>query len=151
MLQYIKQKLKERFDMKTYNVGILQDQVYRILKKETNVILIDFNLTSFDWALLGILYESKDGEYAVNLAEEINVSQAFISRIIKKLIKENYVEVKKSQDARFKNIYLTHKGNAHVEKIEPILKNKMKKLLKDITLTDLYGYINTLKKISENS
>lgn len=154
MLNYIKQKLKERFDMKTYNVGILQAQVYRILKKETNIILKEYNLTSFDWALLGILYESKDGEYAVNLAEEIDVSQAFVSRIIKKLQKEKIIEIKKrnvDSDARFKKIYLTNSGKLNVEKIEPTLKAKMKKLLKDISLTDLYGYINTLKKISENS
>ena len=151
MLKYIKQKIKDRFDMKTYNVGILQDQVYRILKKETNLILVDYEITSFDWAVLGILFESKDGENAVDLAEEIGVSQAFVSKVLKKLEKSKYIELKKETDGRYKKIHLSSFGRERVEKIEPVLKQKMKVLLKNIDLTDLYGYVNTLKKISENA
>ena len=151
MLKYIKQKIKDRFDMKTYNVGILQDQVYRILKKETNLILVDYDITSFDWAVIGILFESKDGENAVDLAEEIGVSQAFVSKVLKKLQKSKYIELKKETDGRYKKIYLSPFGRESVEKIEPVLKQKMKVLLKNIDLTDLYGYVNTLKKISENA
>ena len=151
MLKYIKQKLKDRFDMKTYNVGILQDQVYRILKKQTNYILIDYKLTSFEWAILGILFESKEGENAIDLAEEIGVSQAFISKVLKNLKSNKYIELKKEKDARYKKIYLSDFGRARVLYIEPILKKEMKVLLKDISLTDLYSYINTLKKISENA
>ncbi len=151
MLNYLKQKLKEHFAMKTYSVGILQAQVYRALKKETNDILKDYSLSSFDWALLGILSESKQGENAVDLSDELDVSQAFISKIIKKLLKEEYIEIKKEKDARFRKIFLTEFGRKNLEKIEPILKNKMKVLLKGVVLTDLYGYVNTLKKIAENS
>ena len=151
MLNYIKQKLKDKFDMKTYNVGLLQAQVYRTLKKQTNEILKDYTLTTFDWAVLGILYESKDGENAINLAQEIDVSQAFISKVLKKLEVAKYIEIKIEEDARYKKIFLTNIGRRNLEKIEPILKQKMKVLLKDIALTDLYGYINTLKKIVANT
>ncbi len=151
MLNYLKQKLKERFDMKTYNVGLLQDQVYRTLKKQTNEILKDYNLISFDWAILGILYESKDGENSINLAEEIGVSQAFISKVLKNLELKKYLLLKTESDARYKKVFLTEIGRKNVEKIEPILKNKMKLMLNDNPITDLYGYINTLKKIHLNS
>ena len=151
MLKYIKQKLKDRFDLKTYNVGILQDQVYRILKKQTNVILKDYDLTSFEWAVLGILFESKEGENAVDLAEEIGVTQAFVSKVLKKLKVNKYIELKREEDGRYKKIHLSNYGRESVLQIEPILKEKMKVLLKDIVITDLYGYVNTLKKILENS
>ena len=42
MLDYIKNKIKEKFDMKTYSIGLLQAQVYRTLKIETNEILKDY-------------------------------------------------------------------------------------------------------------
>ena len=70
---------------------------------------------------------------------------------MKNLKSNKYIELKKEKDARYKKIYLSDFGRARVLYIEPILKKEMKVLLKDISLTDLYSYINTLKKISENA
>ena len=151
MLSYIKQKIKDRFDMKTYNVGILQDQAYRALKKQTNLILADYNITSFDWAILGLLFESSAGINAIDLAEEIGVSQAFISKVLKRLKSIKYIEIKKGEDARYKKIYLSELGMSKVLEIEPMLKKGMRPLIKGVSVTDLYSYINVLKKIAENS
>ena len=151
MLKYIKQKIKNKFDMKSYSVGILQDQVYRILKNQTNLILESYELNSFDWAILGMLYESSEGENAIDLAKEKGVSQAFISKVVKKLYKNKYIIIKKEKDTRYKKIHLSELGKDKVTEIEPILKQKMRLLLTGIEVHEMYGYITTLKKISENS
>lgn len=144
--------LSNKQSLTTYSTGLVQAKAYRILKHRTNEFLSEYNLNSLEWAMLGLLYDTKDGFKLVQLSELLGVEAPFVTVMIDRLEKEHLVDRKVSaDDKRVKIITLTARGRKLVPKIELVLKNDMKKLIKGVGVTHMHSYMKVLKEILKNA
>ncbi len=136
----------------TYRVGLLQAKAYRALKQSTSIALERFNISTVDWALLGMLYDHKIGKGQSEIADELGVERPFITILTKNLVKKGYVKIKESkEDSRVKFTQITSKGINFVEKIEKDLRSETRYILNGVSISDISTYIYVLEKIIENS
>jgi len=138
---------------KTYRAGLLQAKVYRVFKGYTQEKLMSsYNLSTIDWALLGLLEDNENGMRPSVLAEELGVEAPFVTVLVARLKELGIVDVKSdTSDNRVKIFYLTAKGKKMVPQIEAYLRGEMKTLIKGISYDELITYLSVLEKISENA
>lgn len=136
----------------TYKAGLLQAKVYRALKTYTGEKIAKHDISTIDWALLGLLFDNVEGMRAKALADELGVEAPFVTVLISKLQKKNLVATKPDlKDSRAKNIHLTAKGKQFVPKVEAGLYQEMKVFIEGIPKSDMLSYISVLEQINENS
>lgn len=136
----------------SYRVGLLQAKAYRILKNYTGKLLAAYELSTVDWALLGLLHDHPKGMRSSILAQELGVEAPFITSLFGKLNTMGLVESKRDEkDSRAKILSLTAKGASSVEKIEKELRSAMKPLLSGSSIGDLLSYVSVLETIIENA
>jgi DNA-binding MarR family transcriptional regulator len=139
-------------NISTYRVGLLQAKAYRILKQNTAKLLEPQDLSTLDWALIGILYDSKEGRRMSTLASLLGVEPPLITRMIMRLEKKEIVRQKKDyEDVRAKVVTITSEGQRIVKKTEKILRAGTKELFHGVSIKDLLYYIFVLEKIVENN
>ncbi|MES2985759.1 MAG: MarR family winged helix-turn-helix transcriptional regulator [Patescibacteria group bacterium] len=135
----------------TYRVGLLHAKVYRLLKVITGEKLLEHNISTIDWALLGILYDDEKGLRFSALSDELIVEPPFVTVLVRELTKKELVETKSDPlDSRAKNVFITAKGRKFVEKVEVELRVHMKFLAKGIPKTDLITHLSVIEKMIEN-
>ncbi len=136
----------------TYNIGLLQSKAYRILKFYTADILSQYGLTSIEWALLGQLLDNNEGLKFVEVAGVLGVEAPFVTVLVDGLEKKGLVlRQNDTKDRRAKRITLTALGESKVPEVELVLRKDMKKLLSDISRTDILCYLKVLDSIVQNS
>ncbi len=137
---------------KTYRAGLLQARVYRAFKGYTQDKLSTYNISTIEWALLGLLADNQDGMRHGVLAEALGVESPFITVLVARLKKLKLIDVKADEkDSRAKIFYLTSKGADFVPKVETFLRDEMRPLVTGIPKEDLVTYLSVLEKINENS
>lgn len=147
------QKLKElKGDLTTYGIGLLQAKAFRILKQETNEALKKYNISSVDWALLGVLHEHADGLRLSEIASILGVEAPFVTQTMESVLAQGLIEkTSPHNDARVKILKLTDKGRQLVPEIETHARNQMRHLLHGATARDVLAYRKILKVIIDNS
>lgn len=136
----------------TYRAGLLQARVYRALKTYTGEKLAFFNITTMDWALLGLLHDNRDGLRSSELADELGVEAPFITVLFAKLQKMDLIDSKLDpKDSRAKNIFLTTKGKQFMPKVEKVVYEEMKVFIEGIPKGDMLTYVTVLEQMNENS
>lgn len=126
--------------------------MYRALKTYTGDKLSVHNISTIDWALLGLLYDNSDGIRSSHLAEELGVEAPFVTVLFGKLKKMNLVDSKVDKnDSRVKNIFLTPKGKLFMPKVEAELFQELKIFIEDIPKKDVVVYLSVLEQIINNS
>jgi len=126
--------------MKSYTFGLLQTNAFKGLKGFTATLLKPEGISTYQWALIGILYEEKGGLGTTQLARELSASKPFITKAIKTLIETGWVE-KSSRvetDMRQSRFVLTATARKKVPAIEAHLKSEMKKVLSGISKIQLF-------------
>ena len=115
-MNIIKRLISYKKKFSTYSIGLLQAKSYRILKKKTTDFLDQFGLSTTNWALLGILYETTDDAlFLFDIADALGVKPPFVTRVIKELQDRKLITVDKSTtDSRAKHIKLTSKVSSVV-------------------------------------
>ncbi|MDQ3075695.1 MAG: MarR family transcriptional regulator [bacterium] len=156
MIGLIKKIKDARSQNTTYRVGLLQAKAFRILKQNTSSALSDLTgelkISTVEWALLGLLKDSKDGIRVSDLATNLGVEMPFITEMAPKLIKAGLIsQTQSSKDKRVKIALLTPKGEAFVDKTEVHLRAKMKPLLEGASINEILGYLTVLQRIVKNS
>ena len=143
--------LKYKKSTSTYAVGVVQAKAYRILKQKTNEFLVTYGLSSTEWALLGLLYETPEGHTFTDISVALGVKGPFITRIAGTLLKKKVVGIQKTDlDNRTKQLILTIEGKRLVEHIEPLLKKESAQWLKGASTRDLISYLRILHIIIQN-
>lgn len=136
----------------TYRIGLLQAKAYRILKAHTTEALKHLNISTIEWAFLGVLHDHKEGMRAQEAAEELGVEAPFISALLKKLEKKKLLSTYLSpDDSRAKIVHLTQEGRSFVDGTEKYLRGKMRPLVQGAALGDLLAYLAVLETIIENA
>ncbi len=131
-------RLKQRKGWMTYNLGLIQAKSFRILNAHTTHCLVPFDLTSIEWALLGLLHDSSASLPAKHLADELGVEPSFISELLKKLVAKKYIEIEAdAEDARTKKICLSPAGKKLMPVVEKALHAGMRPLFKGLRIMDI--------------
>ncbi len=138
--------------MKTYSFGLTQATAYRALKGHTNKLLLPYGITAFDWALLGLLYEEKNGIRTTALADNLCVSKAMISKTTKKLGASGWIELseQENKDKRAVLFVLTNKSRESMPKIEQELRNDFRAILGKVGKLDLLMYYRSSLVIAKH-
>jgi MarR family transcriptional regulator for hemolysin len=137
---------------KTYKIGLLQTKAYRILKQHTDDLLNHLEITSTEWAFLGLLYDHDTGIRAMDAASELGVEAPFVTVLVKKLEKQSLVETEEDKnDSRVKRICLTLSGRKFVQETEEYLRKEMRVLIKGGNISDISSYITVLELIIQNA
>ncbi len=135
----------------SHGVGLMQSKAYRVLKRHTNAALQKYNLSSVQWAMLGLLSKNPDGMRLKSAAAELGVEAPFLTVLSDELSKEGYTKtVTDSTDSRAKVLLITVTGRNFVRETEPHIRSAMRPLLRDVGFTDLLAYLHVLEKIVEN-
>ena len=133
----------------SYRVGLLQARAYRILKQETTDILKQFEISTIEWAFVGLLYEKKVMRMK-DIADELGVEAPFVSAMASRLGKKHLLVEEKSEDSRVKLISLSPTGMKFVPETEHIVRESIRHLIKGVTPRDLIGYLAVLEAIISN-
>jgi len=136
--------------MKSYTFGLLQTKAFKALKGYTATLLEPYQITTYEWALLGILFESEHGLGTTRLAKKLEVSKPFVTKTVNSLSAKGWIEVadSPSTDLRNTNFILTAKARTKVSEIEEHLKKEMKSVLGGIPKLQMLAYMMVLKHIS---
>ena len=140
-----------KLGLTTYRLGLLQARAYRILKKNSSDHLVAVDISTLDWALLGLLYDTPKGHRLNKVAELLGVEAPFVTEMVKALKRKGYVEQATDiKDSRAKILKLTTKGKEFVPILDSSLKKKLRFLLAGASPKDIYGYLKVLKLIVGN-
>lgn len=147
------EKLKElKSDLTTYGIGLLQAKAFRILKQQTNEALKKYNISSVDWALLGVLHEHAAGLRLSEIASILGVEAPFVTQTMDSLLAQDLIDkTALGNDARVKMLQLTDKGKRLIPEIEAHTRKEMRHLLHGASPRDVLAYRKILKVIIDNS
>jgi DNA-binding MarR family transcriptional regulator len=94
----------------------------------------EFNIGKGQWFILNRLLFGSDGLNHKELADDLHIDKANITRAISKLESEGYVYSEVSwRDARYKNIYVTEKAQGIEPEYHQVYKNLNNIFMKDFT------------------
>lgn len=140
-----------RYAFTTYRLGLLQARAYRILKKSSSDHLVAVDISTLDWALLGLLFDEPKGYRLNKVAELLGIEAPFVTEMVKALKRKGYVEqAVDAKDSRAKILKLTPKGREFVPVLDASLKTKLRFLLSGANPKDVYAYLKVLEIIIEN-
>jgi len=150
--EFFKKVKDVKTDLTTYGMGLLQAKAHRILKQHTASVLKQFDISTTDWALLGLLFDQPDGLRFSKAAAVLGVEAPFVTELADGLAKKDLLtELKLEQDKRVKILMLTRKGRDFVPKVETVLRNETKYLFGDASPSDIQTYRKVLKIIVGNA
>ncbi len=137
----------------TYQIGILVARTHRELKAHTDAVLAPYELTSVDWAILGLLHDNKGiGMKLIDLSEELGVEAPFVTLRIKRLQTRELINVKSgAEDKRERLATVTPLGTKIIAIIEPILRSASRTWLKGVGPLDVRGFITVMKTVVLNN
>lgn len=151
MINIIKKLKVAAHNTTTYRAGLLQTKAYRILKQHTTKLLSQHDITTVEWAMLGLLYDNKKGLRASALAYELGVEAPFITQIVNRIKKTAFIgQVQDAEDSRAKILQLTPKGRAFVDSTERYLRDETRSLFRGIPFADLMTYLSVMQAIIDN-
>lgn len=117
-------------------LGVLQNNVYES----------DYSLSE-----IRILYEISKGEHIIakELCQTVHFDPGYMSRIIKKFVKEDIVERVQGTDARNFEIHLTDKGKVVFHDLEKKANEQVLVLLDALTSDEQEDLINSIKRVKK--
>ena len=136
----------------TYNIGLIQTKAHRVMKSRTDDLLKEFEISSVEWALLGLLHDNSKGLKFIDTAEMLGVEAPFITILVEKLSEKKLLtQITSKTDRRAKTLLITEHGNKLVPLIEDKLRKGMGSLVEGIPVGEIYSYYKVLTKIVSNS
>ena len=107
-------------------------------------------LITSEWSFLGGLYPDKTLR-PTDLATELNLSPAYVTRILGDLMRKQYVTAAHHvEDARSKEYRLTQEGRALIERVEPMLKDCLRQQFAGLPAEYLRIYFETAQYIAQH-
>ncbi|MBP9691334.1 hypothetical protein KBD81_04620 [Candidatus Woesebacteria bacterium] len=129
---------------------MLQAKSYRLVKNEVSPLLYKHNISTLEWGFLGIVKTCATGSRYIDLSNKMGVEPPFVTAIVTKLLREKLIKiVGDAQDRRAKMVILSSKGAALVEKLEPLIDERLQNVLDPISTSDFKGYIAAMTTITD--
>lgn len=152
-MSILKRLIPKSSTLTTYQIGLLVARTHRILKEYTDNALVIHNITSVDWAILGLLHDTTpSGLRLSDLSHSLGVEAPFISVRIERLKKRDLVNVvKNAQDKRERFAVITPTGRQLVITVEPTLRVTSRTWLKGVTAIQVLGFIRVMQQVVRNN
>ena len=134
-------------------IGLKIHILSRKIKRNMNLVLHKYSLTSVQGAILGYIYKkTKIGlVYARDIEKEFDMRRATTTGILQLMEKLGLIERKlENTDARLKSITLTQKALKIQKEIEEEIKVSEEKLKKGLTSKEIENFTKILSKMSKN-
>jgi DNA-binding MarR family transcriptional regulator len=139
-------------NLHTYVTGTIQTRAYRLLRQQVVEVLGEYDLSPTYWAMLGVIYESRDGIRQTDVAKALQVKPPLVTMMARELQnRELIASVTNQFDARAKLLTTTPAGKKHIKIVEANLGKMLENLLDGLTTADMHTYQNVLTTIISNS
>ena len=136
----------------SYLSGALFMKAHKLLRLEVATCLQRFNLTPTNWALLGIIKQSKNGIQLSEVAAHMSVKAPLITNLAQDMITHGHVQlISHRTDGRAKLLSLTPSGKEFIRKVETAMSEVLTKVLAGITEEELVTFKKVLETIVHNS
>jgi DNA-binding MarR family transcriptional regulator len=137
--------------MTTALSGMLQVKAYRVLRQHVNEVLVNYDLSLTEWAILCNVHENKKMKLA-EIAMFLEVESPLVTNLIDQLLKKKFVIRKNDKnDKRAKIVSLSKNAITKLPEIEENLRKKMETLLSGISEVELETYFRVLSAITAQS
>lgn len=131
-------------------IGIITSRGTKHIVDAFSSRLAAYNITRVQWIALYYIGRS-EGITQKELAEEMDLKESTVARLIDRLEKENTVlRIKDKKDRRVTNLYLTEDGREKREALMPLGETFSKDGIKGINEKDLDTFKEVLNKIVLN-
>lgn len=118
--------------------------------KHSETKLLEYGITLNMWRCMMLIDSNKNCNLK-DIARLLNVDGAIVTRNIKKLEMLNYViKIKRDDDNRFFNLYLTDEGLSILRSIDKYQDNWYDKVMKNFNEEECEELIGFLKKLCGN-
>lgn len=135
----------------TYQSGVIQSAAHRNLKKVTDDALAEHKISTMQWFIIGIVYDSGDnGIRITELAKQVGTTLGFLTNAINLLeSRKILIRVGDTEDSRAKLVCVAPSYRNKCRTIEEDLRNKLRKsIYSQISYDDLRTYIKVLHKFA---
>jgi DNA-binding MarR family transcriptional regulator len=131
----------------TYQAGVAQSTVHRLLQKHTNDCLRPYGLSTMQWFVIGTIYDTgTDGISLTDLARKVDTTLSFLTTAINHLESRGIlVRTESASDSRAKLVSVSPEFERIIPTIEEDLRNKMRKsFYAKVSPEDLRIYLKVL-------
>jgi DNA-binding MarR family transcriptional regulator len=102
------------------------------------------------WRILAVLAMG-DGITISEIIERAMMQQSALSRVLMTMEEEEYVRrVARRDDARYVDVFLTERGRALFNVLDPIVRRRQNRLLKDFTPEETDATVKLLRRLIHN-
>lgn len=138
----------------TYESGVIQSSAHRVLSRIKSDFLLQYDLTSMQWFVIGLVYESGSTGLRLNeLMKVLDTTMPYITNVVNTLeAKDILHKVSDVHDSRVKIALLNPKYKKTVTEIEHGLRDELRQKLyreDQISREELATYISVLYKITQ--
>jgi len=138
-------------NLPTYITGTIQTKSYAILRENVYVVLDKRDITPTYWAMLGVIFEAKDGIRQAAVAKAMNVKPPLITIMVRQMEQRGIIQTVQNQfDARAKLLSVTPEGKRFMKDTESELNKQLTMLLVGLTESDMRTYQKVLLTIISN-
>ncbi|MDQ3123358.1 MAG: MarR family transcriptional regulator [bacterium] len=144
-------------NISTYQAGVVQAAVNRILQKRCDEILKPFGITKNHWLVIGLVSDSNNKGLRIgDIATELGTTFAYLSNTINNLeSKKILIRQTDVNDARSKSVIIHKKFLPQIPKIEAALRDSLRETIySTVSPEDFRTYIKVLFQLQatdENS
>lgn len=125
-----------------------QAQFTRSFKKKLNEKLASAGLFHSQWLVIYCI-KKQQPVTLVEISNYLDVEKPTISRTVKRLVEQGFIEDVPSDDKRERRIRLSLKGQESFCSAQKIVTDFEAELMKDISDTDLTTALRTIEKLKE--
>jgi DNA-binding MarR family transcriptional regulator len=102
------------------------------------------------WRILAVLAMA-DGITISEIIERAMMEQSALSRVLATMEEEEYVRrVPRKDDARYVDVFLTERGRALFNTLDPIVRRRQNRLLKDFTQAEIDAALTLMRRLIHN-
>ena len=144
--------LRKMSDKTTYNAGVAQSAMNRLLRKFTDDCLRPHGLTTMQWFITGTIYDAgNDGISVTDLSKRVDTNVPYITNTLNLLEHKGGIERRTSEtDSRKKVVRIADGYRPICEAIEADLRKRMREVLyARITPEELKTYLTVISKLNQ--
>jgi DNA-binding MarR family transcriptional regulator len=143
--------MKKQVDLNAHGLGLLQGTAYSRLHENLTQVLNPFGISIPEWKLLGQLYDNGNMRLS-SLSDLLSYDPPMVTKLTKSLRKKKLITREYDrEDERVKIVVITPEAVKILRKIDPIVKIRMRDILKGVSREELNVYIKVLNVIVANT
>jgi len=135
----------------SYEAGITQASAFRLIKKITDASLQEYELTTMQWFMIGLIYDSgADGISVTELSQALGTNLPYVTNTLNVLVGRNIIMRASPEDnGRLKLLRINTDFAPTIATIEANVRSELrKKIYAHVTYEELVTYIRVLYKFN---